>query len=84
MKRVCVCRCRDAEFCTEGVQYFACLVEKSHFIPAVHCLYYITPLFHTSPSYLTASNQYVTLCDLINTWSFTQMKLGDLIIHTFR
>jgi len=48
---------RDAEFCTEGVQHFASLVEKFYFVPAVHCLFYITPLFFTTPSYLTASNQ---------------------------
>jgi len=54
---MCMCVCRDAEFCTEGVQHFVSLVEKYYFVPAVHCLFYVTPLFYTTPSYLTASVQ---------------------------
>lgn len=51
--------CSDAEFCTEGVRYLSQMVEKSYFVPVVQCLFYVTPMFYCTPSYLTANSTWV-------------------------
>jgi len=44
---------------SEGIQHLSHLVEKSYFIPAIQCIYYITPMFFENLGYLTSNATWV-------------------------